>query len=72
MAHTNAGPASVPQTHAPPVQQMQHHQQPATVTGYPQQQQQQAATAPTMPAFQEPLKPARNQQYPAQPAGNYQ
>lgn len=70
-----AGAQSVPQTRPPPVQQMHHHQQPATAPvtmGYPQQQQQQqAASGSTMPAMDEPLKPARNQ-YPTQPAGYYQ
>ena len=71
-AGTGAGAASTPQTRPPPVQQMggaQHSSQaaPGMAMGYPQQQ----GTAPTMPAMEEPLKPARNQ-YPSQPAGNYQ
>ena len=65
---TTATTHTVPHTQPPPMQQMSHQpaQQPASshvVTGYPQQ--------PSAPAgFEEPLKPARNNQYPAQVTNN--
>ena len=71
LPHVGHG-ATTTQTQAPAVQQMgaqQPTQTTGTAMGYPQQNQ---ATAPTMPAMEEPLKPARNNQYPMQPAGQYQ